>query len=305
MTYDMIIIGGGPAGMSAALYAQRQNLKFCMISTNVGGLANYVPSLKAYLGYQYVTGFELIEKFREHLAQYKVEIKDETVVAVKKLNDAFAVKTGKGEYRTKTVIIATGRRFKKLNIPGEAKYTNKGVSDCTVCDGPVFKGKTVAIIGGGRTGLYATLFMLKIAKKIYLLEQNSYLKVEGGLKHIAEIIRKNKKVEVMTHTSPVEIKGEQFVKELIISVKGKKKRLPVDGVFVEIGYEPNTDFVKGMVKMNDRKEIVVNPECKTSVPGLFAAGDVAFLKEKQVVVSVGEGAKAALSAVLYLEELSK
>ena len=305
MIYDLIIIGGGPAGMSAALYAQRQNLKFLMIAKEIGGLANYVPSLKAYLGYQYVTGFELIEKFKEHLAQYKVDIKDEEVHTVKKKGNMFSVVTGEKTYGTKAVIVATGRRFKELIIPGVAKYMHKGVHDCTVCDGVFYKNKAVAIVGGGRTGLYATLFMLKIAKKIYLIERNSKLKTEGGLQQIADIIKKNKKVTVLTHTSPIEVKGEKFVNELVLSKNGKKSALPVEGVFIEIGYDPNTDFVKGVVKMNDRKEIIVNQECMTNIPGLFAAGDVTCLNEKQVVVSAGEGAKAALAAVLYLEELEK
>ncbi len=301
MMYDMIIIGGGPAGMSAALYAMRQNLKFILLVQQLGGLANFVPSLKAYLGYQYVTGFELVGKFKEHLSQYKVPLRNEFVVEIKRKGKLFSVITNKGEYRTKSIIAATGRRFKKLMIPGEEKFMHKGVSDCTMCDGPLFKGKRVAVIGGGRTGLFATLFLLKIAKKIYLVEKK-HLKTEGGMRRIADIIKKHKNVTVLSETAPLEIKGDGFVRELILRSYGKKKVLPVEGVFVEIGYEPNTEFLKGLVHLNGRGEIIVDKECRTNVPGLFAAGDVTDLKEKQVVVSVGEGAKAALSAVLYLEK---
>lgn len=305
MVYDLVIIGGGPAGMSAALYAVRQNLRFVLLAEQIGGLANLVPSLKAYLGYQYITGFDLIKRFKEHLATYKVPVRDERAASISKKGQIFSVRTGRGTYRSKSVIIATGRRFKKLGIPGEERFTNKGVSDCTICDGPMFRNKTVAVIGGGRTGLFATLFLLEIAKKICLIERNGRLKTEGGMKKIADIVGSNRKVAVMTQALPLEIRGNSFVKELVLNVNGRKQALPVEGVFVEIGYIPNTEFVKGLAKLNDRNEIIVDAEGRTNVPGLFAAGDVTQLKEKQVVVSVGEGAKAALSAVLYLEGLQK
>ncbi len=305
MVYDLVIAGGGPAGMSAALYAIRQNLRFVLFAEQIGGLANMVPSLKAYLGYQYITGFDLIKRFREHISKYKVPVKDERVVSIGKRGSVFVVGTNKRSYSSKSVIVATGRRFKKLGIPGEAKFTNKGVSDCTICDGPLFKNRTVAVIGGGRTGLFATLFLLEIAKKIYLVERSGQVKTRGGMKKVADAVKRNKKVKILTNSSPVEILGNAFVKQLVVNVKGKKQALQLDGVFVEIGYVPNTEFVKGLAKLNERGEVIVDAECRTNVPGLFAAGDVTHLKEKQVVVSVGEGAKAALSAVLYLEELQK
>lgn len=303
--YDLVIVGGGPAGMSAALYAVRQNLKFVMLAEQVGGLANLVPNLKAYLGYQYITGFDLIGRFKEHLSKYKVPVRDEKAIGVSKRGQVFSVKTAGRVYLSKSVIIATGRRFKKLGIPGEAKFSSKGVSDCTICDGPLFRNKTVAVIGGGRTGLFATLFLLEIARKIYLVEKNGKLKTEGGMKKVAEAVTGSRKVRVLTGTSVKEIRGNSFVRSLMLRKDGKNLALPVDGVFVEVGYVPNTEFVKGLARFNERGEIVVDAECRTSVPGLFAAGDVTQLKEKQVVVSVGEGAKAALSAVLYLEEIQK
>ncbi len=301
MIYDLVIVGGGPAGMSAALYAARQNLKFIVITKDIGGLANFVPDLKTYLGYSYTTGFELVEKFKEHLGHYKIQTKLAGVKDIRKAGNIFAVRTDKGGYKSKTIIVATGRRFKKLGIKGEKQYAGKGVSDCTVCDGPLFKGKTVAVIGGGRTGIFATLFILEIAKEIYLIEKSPCLKTEGGLRKFEEIIAKNKKVKIITNAVPVEIKGNGFVKQLVISTGGKKSALPIDAVFVEIGYEPNTDFIK-IAKKNGRGEIIVDEECNTSVKGLFAAGDVTSLREKQVIVSVGEGAKAVLSAVLFLEK---
>ena len=305
MTYDLIIVGSGPAGMSAALYAIRQNLRFIMIAKEVGGLANLVPTLKSYLGYPYVTGFDLIDKFKGHLSQYRVDIKDEHVTKIEKSKGMFIVHTDRGFHRSATVIVATGRRFRHLGIPGEKALLNKGVSDCTVCDGPMFKNKTVAVVGGGRTGLFASLFLLKIARKIYIIEQSAHVKTEGGMRQYADILKHNKKVTILTNTKPLEIHGNGFVKELAVKKNNKTQRISLQGVFVEIGYQPNTDFVHGFVRCNSRKEIIIDPECRTNVSGLFAAGDVTNVREKQVVVSVGEGAKAALSAVLYLEQRVK
>lgn len=301
--YDLIIIGGGPAGMSAALYAARQNLKFIMITKQLGGMANFVPSLKTYLGFNYITGFELIEKFKEHLKQYKVKVKNENADIIKKVGGGFLVKTTKKEYQCRSIIIATGRRFKKLDIPGENKYTGKGLSDCAVCDGPVFKNKKVAVIGGGRTGLFATIFLLEIAKKIYLIEKNKTIKHYGGLKQILNTIKKNKKVKIITNAKPLEIKGNKFAKEIVLLKGNKKELLGIDGIFVEIGYVPNTEFARKLLKTNERGEIIIDEECRTNVKGIFAAGDATCLKEKQVAVSVGEGAKATLSALFYLEKM--
>lgn len=299
--YDLIIIGGGPAGISASLYAVRQNLKFLLITKNLGGLANLVPSLKTYLGFYYITGFDLIERFKEHITQYKVPLKSEHVTLIKRKGKNFAVKTETHTYLTKAIIVATGRRFKKLGIPGEQEFTGKGVSDCTVCDGPLFKNKTVAVIGGGRSGLFGTLFLLKIAKKIYVIEKEEKLKTKGGLKWAADVVKKSENVKIMTGTRAIEIHGNKFVNGIVVQQARKKRVLAVDGVFVEVGYEPNTEFIRNRVRTNGRGEIIIDPECRTSTPGIFAAGDVTHLEEKQVIVAAGEGAKAALSAVLYIE----
>ncbi len=300
--YDLIIIGGGPAGMSASLYAARQNLKFLLLGEVIGGLANLVPNLKTYLGFSYLTGYDLINKFKKHLEQYNVPIKNEKVIKIKKDNSNFIVITNENKYETKAVIVTTGRRFKHLNIQGENEFKGKGVSDCTACDGPFFKNKIVAVIGGGRTGLFATLYLLKLAKKIYLIEKEPQIKTEGGLRQFADAIQKSKKVEILLSTYPKRIRGEKFIKDLVLVTNGKEKVLPIEGVFVEVGYVPNMDFVKGLVNLNDLGEIIIDSECRTSQEGIFAAGDVTNLREKQVIVSVGEGAKAALSCVTYLEK---
>ncbi len=300
--YDLIIVGGGPAGMAAALYAARQRLKFILITESLGGLANYVPELKTYLGYYYLTGYDLVEKFKEHLAQYKVPVKEGRVESISKNDHIFEIVTKKGKYHARTVVIATGRRFKKMCVSGEEKFLGKGLSLCTACDGPLFRNKTVAVVGGGRSGLFATLFLLRIAKKIYLIEQEKEMKTYGGLQRIADILRKHKKVEILTNTKVTEVLGERFVTGVMLKKGSKKRKLNVGGVFVEVGYVPNTECVKHLVKLNHRGEVCVDHECRTSCQGLFAAGDMTQIKEKQVMVSCGEGTKALLSALTFLEK---
>lgn len=299
MIYDLIIIGAGPAGMAAALYAARQNLNSILVTKDIGGLANYVPELKTYLGYYYLTGYDLIEKFKEHLSHYNVNIKMDEVKKINKQRNFFEVKTKDNKYNAKTLIISAGRRFKKLDVPQEDKYLGKGLSLCTACDGPLFKDKVVAVVGGGRSGLFATLFLLKLAKKIYLIEKDRHLKTSGGLKHIADMLEKNKKVKIILNANVTGIKGNNFVNAIVFN---KNKELEVEGVFVEVGYVPNTEFVKHLVKTNDRGEIIVDEEGRTSCKGIFAAGDITNIKEKQVMVSCGEGTKSLLSALTYLEE---
>jgi len=302
MIYDLVIIGGGPAGMSAALYAVRQNLKFLFIANELGGMANNIISIKTYIGHGYLSGYELIRRFKKHLEEYKVKVTNETVLKIRKNKKNFLIITNKNQINTKCILVATGRKFKKINIPGENTFAGKGVSECTACDGPLFKNKTIAVLGGGRTGLIGSVFLLNIAKKIYLIEKNNEIKTDGRFKPFADIIKKSKKVEILTNTQPIEIKGSDFVEEIIIKNKNKQKSLKVDGIFIEIGYNPNTKFVKDLVKTNNRGEIIVDADCKTNVPGIFAAGDVTHIREKQVIVAAGDGAKATLSCVLYLEK---
>ena len=286
--HDLIIIGAGPAGMSAALYSARQKLNFLVLTKNIGGLANYVPTLKNYLGIHYISGYDLVCKFQEHIKDFNVPIKtDIDVKKISQIKGGFKIKADGKEFETKTVIIASGRRFKRLGIEGEDKFEGKGLSLCTACDGPLFKGKTIAIIGGGRTGLYSALFMLSVAKKIYLIEKENEIKEEGAIKEVARIVKGNKNVKVITGANTKEIFGGKFVKGVKFIKNKKEQKLEVEGV----------------LELNNRGEVIIDKNNMSDIPGIFAAGDCTDLHEKQVVVSVGEGAKATLSAIMHLERL--
>lgn len=299
--YDLIIIGCGPAGLAAAIYAARQKLDFCVISKDVGGQTNLnTYPIENYLGYHYLTGVELEQKFEEHLKSFNVSIKNETVKKISSAKDYFSVVTDGSAYFAKAVIIATGRINRSLNVPGELDFQGRGVSFCAHCDGPLFKDKVVAIIGGGRSGLDAASQLVNIASKVYLVE------IADGIKHIgpvADYVKNHPKAEILTKTKTLEILGDQVVKDIKVSQNGKERKMDVDAVFVSIGYRPSTDFAKGMLKMNDRGEIIIDKNNNTSVQGVFAAGDCTDIGEKQVIVAAGEGAQAFIAASEYITRL--
>jgi alkyl hydroperoxide reductase subunit F len=294
--YDLIIVGAGPAGITAAVYAARKRMDFLVLTTNIGGQVTYVSQVENYTGFQYITGEELAAKFYEHLKYYGFDVKLEEVKQIEPGNDLFNVKTAYANYLSKTVIVATGRRPRELNVPGEREFKNRGVTYCATCDAPLFEGMDVAVVGGGNAGLEAVLQLMKIASKIYLIEIMPHLKADPIL---VEKATASEKVEVWTKTKVLEIIGEKTVNEIRVQRNGEVKVLPVQGVFVEIGSIPNSEIVD-FVEKNQWGEIIVNCACETSFPGLFAAGDVTNVPEKQIIIAAGEGCKAALSAFRYL-----
>ena len=295
--YDSIIIGAGPAGITASIYAARKGMDILVLTGDIGGQAAWSGDIENYSGYQFITGADLAKKFEEHLKEYKVQVNEgEKLKEIKKKDDAFSVITPKDTYYTKTVIIATGKRSKSLSVPGEDEFRNKGVAYCATCDAPLFKDKEVAVAGGGNSALEAALQLIAIAKHVYIVNITPEL---GGDQIIREKVTAASNVTVMNNSQIASIFGDKLVEGIEVTSGDDKKKIAVQGVFVEIGLIPNSDF-KSDLKKNEYGEIIVDCEGQTSIPGVFAAGDVSSVKEKQIIIAAGDGAKAALAAYSYL-----
>ena len=301
--HELMIIGGGPAGMTAAVYAARKRLDAVLISKDLGGQAMWTGRVENYMGYQYIEGFELMTKFEEQVKQFPLEQKiGSQAVSLRRIDGGFEVVSDNNErYQAKAAIIATGKRPRSLNVPGEERLKGKGVTYCAICDGPVFAGQKVAVIGGGNSALEAADDMSRIAEQVYVVSVTLFT----GDKILVEKVQGASNVTVFLEHEVLSISGETLADGIEIrDLKTRKqKRLDVSGIFVEIGLVPNSDLVKGLVALNEQGEIVVNCRNETDVPGLFAAGDVTNVPEKQIVISAGEGAKAALQAHKYIQRL--
>ncbi len=304
MIYDLIIIGGGPAGITAGIYAARQKINTLLITKDFGGqVSRKAVTIDNYPGFKEILGPELIKKFVEHLKPKDIKIKTAQVGKVEKEEENFLVFTTKKEkFLSKTVIMASGADPRPLEVPGEKEFIGKGVSYCSICDGPIFADKTVAVIGGGNAGFESAIFLANYVKKIYVLE---YMPKVAADEINQKVIKKSGKAEIITNVAVKEIKGQTFVDSIIYEDRKtkKKKTLPVGGVFVEIGSQPATSFIKGLVDFNEKDEIKVEFEtCQTKTPGLFAAGDLNVGRYKQIITACGEGAKAALAAYGYIQK---
>jgi len=295
--FDLIIIGAGPAGITASVYAARKKMKLLVITKDIGGQAAWSGDIENYTGYQFVSGPELASKFEEHMRKYDIELKEnEEVKEISQKGDKFLVKSEKGNYEAKTVIIASGKRSRELNVPGEAEFKNKGLTYCATCDGPLFSEKDVAVIGGGNSALDAALQLIKIAKHIYIINNTPRL---NGDDVMVEKVSNSEKVTVFNNSQVAEVSGDKMVTGIKINKEGKKQNLAVEGIFVEIGLIPNSEFANDVEKNNNR-EIKVNSRNETNITGVFAAGDVTDVPEKQIIIAAGEGSKATLSAFRYL-----
>lgn len=302
--YDLLIIGGGPAGITAGIYGARKKLKTLILSKDFVGQVGKSFMVENYPGFEEIEGTELIKKFKKHLEKFKPDIKEEEVVEIKKEKDFFKLKTtAKNDYSAKAVIITSGRDPRPLKVPGEKKFMGKGVSFCVTCDGPLFTGKTVAVVGGGNSGSTAALELVKYCPKVYLLEVSPKLRAD---EIIQEKVKASKKIEVLFSSVLKEIKGKDFVESMIYQNQNSKKIIEISlkGIFVEIGSIPAISFLKDLVDFTERSEIKIDSKTSsTKTTGLFAAGDVTDVKYKQIVIASGEGAKAALSAYEYLQDI--
>lgn len=304
-TYDLIIIGAGPAGITAGIYAGRQKMKTLLIAKEFGGqMAKKATEVCNYPGFGRISGQELIQKFVDHLKEQDcVDIKFAQAKEIKKNKNIFAVLTEKKEeFFSKSVIIASGADPRLLEAKGEKEYIGKGVSYCVTCDGPLFRNKAIAVVGGGNAGFEAAIFMTRYASKIYILEAGQKVKADRWNQEDA---KGHKNIEVITGASVKEIKGSALVSSLVYEDQASKKEktLEVQGVFIEIGSQPASSFAAGLVNFNKRDEIEAEFETlQTKTPGLFAAGDINTGPYKQIVTAAGEGCKASLAVYDYLRK---
>ncbi len=292
--------------MTAGMYAGRQKMDTLLITKDFGGqMADKSVDICNYPGFENISGTELIKKFKSHLDPYEeVAVERDEVVNVEKEEGVFLVKTSaKKKFRSYTLIVASGADPRPLEVPGEKEFIGKGLSYCPHCDGPLFRGKEVAVIGGGNSAFEAALFLANYVEKIYILERGSEI---GADEENQELVEKTGKAEIITSAKLEKISGGKFLESITYQnlEQKEKKELEVSAVFVEIGYQPATAFVKGLVLFTERDEIIVEYEtCETKTKGLFAVGDCNAGRFKQIVTAAGEGAKAALAAYGYLKNL--
>ncbi|PJE57546.1 MAG: hypothetical protein COU82_01400 [Candidatus Portnoybacteria bacterium CG10_big_fil_rev_8_21_14_0_10_38_18] len=313
MLYDLIIIGGGPAGVTAGIYAARKKLKTLLITKEWGGQITKAKEIYNWPGTKVISGMELIKQMTDQLKTFGIEIKENReVIDLDKKGDNFIVRDNDQEYEAKAVIIATGKIPRALNIPGEAQFRGKGVSFCATCDAPLFKNKTVAVIGGGNAGFALAVDLVDYAKKIYILEFFEEMKGDLVTK---EKLEKTGKVEFIVNAAVKEIKGSKpapyraegsgsgFVESLIYEdmKTSKDHEIKVDGVFIAVGMMAKAEFAAKLVELNQIGEIVIDKDNYTKTPGVFVAGDISDIKYEQLVIACGEGAKAALAATDYLK----
>ncbi|MGB8312401.1 MAG: FAD-dependent oxidoreductase [Halobacteriota archaeon] len=293
--YDVIIIGGGPAGLTAAAYLGRKALNALIITKNIGGQALLSIGIENYMGYQFVAGQELMNKFEEQVRQYNVKTVYSEVIKVYKESDRFVALAADTErFYGKTVIIATGKRSRTLNAKGIDSYVGRGISYCATCDGPLFVGVDVAVIGGGNSAITIGIELQNIARKVYMINRSSWRADEI----YTEKLKDAPNIEVLIGYELVEVIGNDVVNAAVIQKISDHslRTVPLSGIFIEIGLMPNSDLVKDFVALNQDREIIVGCDCSTNVPGIYGAGDVTSVPEKQIIVAAGEGAKAAISA---------
>ncbi len=301
--YDVLIVGGGPAALSAALYAARKDLDVGLVAEKLGGQLMYTAEVENYLGLPGVTGNELLEKFRFHAESYPLaDLMGVRVDEVAASHGGFLIHTSDGrDFAAQSVIYAAGKEYARLGVPNEERFIGRGIAFCATCDAPLYRGRRVAVVGGGNSAFTAVRDLLSFASEIHLIHRRETFTADAAL---IEQVRDEPTVTVHTPYEVGAFTGDEALTgvELVSTGDGQTKTLSVDGVFLEIGLSPNTDPVRGLVGLNGRGEVPVAADASTEVPGFFAAGDVTDVPEKQISVAVGQGALAALAAYRYLVE---
>lgn len=299
--YDLIVIGSGPAGMTAGIYAARREMKTLLIGRELGGQLVWANEIENYPGFERISSFELINKIKGQVLNFGVEIKDDEVKKIEKTAAGhFLLYTNRETFEAKTVIIAMGLAPRRLAVPGEVELNGKGVSYCANCDGPFYKNKAVCVIGGGNSALDAAEVLSKIASHVYLIHRSESFRAFNVL---VDEVKNRSNIEIFMNTEVKSITGGQKVERIKIfnSKTGEERDLAVDGVFVEVGRIASTDLVAGLADRNDKNQIIVNNKAETKTPGLFAAGDVTDCEFKQITIAMGQATIAALSAYQYIQ----
>ena len=301
--YDLAIVGGGPGGLTAGIYAMRAALKTVLVEKGLaGGQIAVSDSVENYPGFEYITGFELSQKFQQHAQACGLEMLQKEVVAVEPGLAHHTVRLDGGEaLKAHAVILAPGGSPRKLGIPGEDEYYGKGVSYCATCDGFFFRGKTVAVVGGGDTAMEEALYLAKITEKVYVIHRRDAFRASRILQ---ERVLNECKIEVLWNTIPKEIRAdEQGVCGIALEnvQTGESRDLDVDGVFVFVGFLPNNQLVPAGIKMNADGYVVTDPKCETNLPGIYVVGDLREKYARQIVVAAADGCNAALAAAHYVE----
>jgi len=304
--YDFVIIGAGGTGLAAAMYGARLGLKSLVLGHShgselpIGGVITTTNIVENYPGFIKLTGTEIAEELEKHARSYDdVTIKEEKVEKITKHKNCFKVKTQKAQYIAKTILLATGTKWRKLDVPGSGEFENKGVAYCALCDGPLFKNKIVGLVGGSDSAAKDALVLAQHAKKVYIIYRGNEIHPEPIN---LERVKKNKKIEIINNTNVIEIKGTQMIDSVMFDKPYKgKKEFKLEGLFVAIGHIVLSDLAKPLkVKLNKKREIITDKESKTNIKGIYAAGDVADTPFKQLITGVAEGCIAAYSAYEYI-----
>ena len=296
--YDVLIVGAGPAGLTAGVYCSRKMLNTIIISENIGGQALESWAIENYMGYRMITGEDLMKKFEEQVRTLKMRLELDRVTSISKEDDIFTLTTiSENTYKAKSVILAQGNRPKKLGVANEEQFLGRGLSICSTCDGPLYKGKRVAVAGGGNSAIQTAVEMSDITPSVSLIVRSTIRADPIYMK----MLESKKNITVYLNTQITALHGDKFLSAITTkNADGEEKKIELDGVFIEIGWLPNTDILDGFVALNEKKEIIVDINCHTTVAGVFAAGDVTSVKSKQIIIAAGDGAKAALEAHEYL-----
>jgi len=299
--FEIVIVGAGPAGLTAGIYVARQNVSCLIISKDLGGQMNLIPKLENYPGTIMSSGQILAKTLETQYLSFKGEIVYDTVEKIDESEGGFKIKTTRSEYKSKSVVLAPGKVPNMLGLENESEYFNKGIHYCTKCDAPFYQGRTTASVGVGNYLLESGLLLSRMASKMYLILKGAKL---AGDKDLVAAIENNKNIEIVTQSSVKAVSGNSVLQQItIVDSSGAEKVLDVDALFIEMGSKINLDYVKHLVKINTKGEIEIESGGMTSHPAIFAAGDATTIPYKQIIVACGDGSNAGLSAFNYLEKL--